>query len=159
MNHSSETLPFALSIGEGSHRVTFAVDDLCRHTMIFGSSGAGKTTRAYNPILQSMLADLGAGAFIIAAKSEAVAEACELARRAGREALVVTPGCEIGLELLTGNPDVDSIYFRDTYGRIGDDALQWIDAAVARMKKRATHVAGRGRTVLYVRTFDVLLFR
>ncbi len=134
MNHSPGTLPNALSIGEGSHRVTFGVDDLCRHTMIFGSSGAGKTTRAYNPMLQSMLSDLGAGAFIIAAKPEAVDEACELARLAGREALVVIPGSEIGLELLTGNPDVDSIYFRDTYGRIADDALQWIDAGVVRMK-------------------------
>ena len=47
-----------------------------------------------------MLSDLGAGAFIIAAKSEAVTEeACELARRAGREALVVTPGSEIGLRV------------------------------------------------------------
>jgi hypothetical protein len=134
MKYSPGTLPNALSIGEGSSRVTFGVDDLCRHTMIFGSSGAGKTTRAYNPMLKSMLADLGAGAFIIAAKAEAVAEACELARLAGREALVVTPGSAVGLELLTGNPDVDSIYFRDTYGRIGDDALQWVDAAVARMK-------------------------
>ena len=112
----------------------FGVEDLCRHTMIFGSSGAGKTTRAYNPMLQSMLSDLGAGAFIIAAKPEAVGEACEIARRAGREALVVTPGSSVGLELLTGNPDVDSIYFRDTYGHIGDDALQWVDAGVARMK-------------------------
>ena len=134
MNHSPGTLPNALSIGEGSHRVTFGVDDLCRHTMIFGSSGSGKTTRAYNPMLQSMLSDLAAGAFIIAAKPEAVAEACELARRAGREALVVVPGSEIGLELLTGSPDVDSIYFRDTYGRISEDALQWVDAAVVRMK-------------------------
>jgi hypothetical protein len=127
-------LPNALSLGDGSSRVTFKIDDLCRHTMIFGSSGAGKTTRAYNPMLKSMLSDLGAGAFIIAAKPEAVSEACELARLAGREALVVTPGSTVGLELLTGSPDVDSTYFRDTYGRVGDDALQWVDAAVVRMK-------------------------
>ena len=47
---------------------------------------------------------------------------------------MVVPGSEIGLELLTGSPDVDSIYFRDTYGRISEDALQWVDAAVVRMK-------------------------
>lgn len=128
------TLPKALGLGEGSNRVVFDVEDLCRHTMIFGSSGAGKTTRAFNPMLQTMLCDLDAGALIIAAKPEAVTEACELARRAGREVLVVMPGLEIGLDLLSGNPDVDSVYFRDTYGQVSEDSLQWVDAAVTRMK-------------------------
>ena len=123
-----------LSLGDEDGRVVFGIEDLCRHTMIFGSSGSGKTTRAYNPMLQDMLGKLGAGAFIIAAKPEAVAEAVEIARRAGREVLVVEPGSAIGLDLLSGNPDVDAMYFRDTFGRVGDDAKQWVDAAVARMK-------------------------
>ncbi|MDQ2908434.1 MAG: hypothetical protein M3R44_03675 [Candidatus Eremiobacteraeota bacterium] len=123
-----------LSIGSGEERVEFGLDDLCRHTMIFGSSGSGKTTRGYNPMLQAMLSDLGAGAFVICAKSEAVAEVCEIARRAGRKAVVVQPGSEIGVELLCGSPDVDSVYFRDTFGRVSEDAKQWVDAGLARMK-------------------------
>ncbi len=102
--------------------------------MIFGSSGSGKTTRAYNPMLQNMLGRLQAGAFIIAAKPEAVIEAVEIARGAGRDVLVVEPGSDIGLELLSGNPDIDAMYLRDTFGRVGEEARQWVDAAVARMK-------------------------
>ena len=123
-----------LGIGDAERRVVFSVEDLCRHTMIFGSSGSGKTTRAFNPMLQDMLGRLGAGAFIVAAKAEAVDEAVEMARRADREFLVVQPGSTVGLDLLSGNPDVDAMYFRDTFGRVGDDAKTWVDAAVARMK-------------------------
>ncbi len=123
-----------ISLGTEEQSIVFGVDDLCRHTMIFGSSGSGKTTRAYNPLLSEMLGTLNAGAFIIAAKVEAVGEAVEIARRAGREVLVVEPGSAIGLDLLSGSPDVDSMYFRDTFGRVSEDAKQWVDAAVARMK-------------------------
>jgi hypothetical protein len=131
---SDPSVPRTLAIGDDEQRVVFGVEDLCRHTMIFGSSGSGKTTRAYNPMLAEMLGRLKAGAFIIAAKVEAVTEAVEIARRAGRDALVIQPGSAIGLDLLSGSPDVDAMYFRDTFGRVGDDAKQWIDAAVARMK-------------------------
>jgi len=134
MEHLATSLERTLSLGDADERVVFGVEDLCRHTMIFGSSGSGKTTRAYNPMLAEMLGTLQCGAFIIAAKPEAVGEAVEIARRAGREALVVEPGSVVGLELLSGSPDVDAMYFRDTFGRVGDDAKQWIDAAVARMK-------------------------
>jgi len=134
MEHLATSLERTLSLGDADERVVFGVEDLCRHTMIFGSSGSGKTTRAYNPMLAEMLGALQCGAFIIAAKPEAVGEAVEIARRAGREALVVEPGSVVGLELLSGSPDVDAMYFRDTFGRVGDDAKQWIDAAVARMK-------------------------
>jgi hypothetical protein len=123
-----------LSLGDDEQRVVFSIEDLCRHTIIFGSSGSGKTTRAYNPMLADMLGNLDAGAFIIAAKPEAVIEAVEIAKRAGREALVVQPGSLIGLDLLSGSPDVDAMYFRDTFGRVGEEAKQWIDAAVTRMK-------------------------
>ncbi len=124
----------SLSLGTGDGRIDFGIDDLCRHTMIFGSSGSGKTTRGYNPMLQSMLSDLGAGAFVICAKTEAVGEVCEIARRAGRKSVVIQPGSEIGLELMCGSPDVDSVYFRDTFGRVSEDAKQWVDAGLARMK-------------------------
>ncbi len=134
-----------LTLGNGDKRVVFGIDDLCRHTMIFGSSGSGKTTRAYNPMLAEMLGPLGAGAFIIAAKAEAVAEALEIARGAGREALVIEPGSAIGLDLLSGSPDVDSMYFRDTFGRVGDDARQWVDAAVARMKNALQMLKAAGK--------------
>ncbi len=144
MHVTAPTLPRAVSLGEGSNRVIFSVEDLCRHTMIFGSSGSGKTTRAYNSLLQSMLGDLDAGAFIVAAKTEAVAEACELARRAGRSPVVVTPGSDVGLELLSGSPDVDSMYFRDTYGSVGEEAKQWVDAGVARMKNVLRMLAAAG---------------
>src|SRR5580658_3654989 len=77
-----------LWLGAPGTRVAFSFEDLCRHTMIFGSSGSGKTTRAFNPMLQAMLRDLKAGAFIIAPKSEAVEEAMEMARRAGRPAIL-----------------------------------------------------------------------
>jgi len=132
MNQSS--VPKTISLGDDEMRVVFGVDDLCRHTMIFGSSGSGKTTRAYNPMMLDMLTRLEAGAFIIAAKVEAVGEAVELARRAGRECLVIEPGSAVGLDLLSGSPDVDAMYFRDTFGRVGDEMKQWVDAAVARMK-------------------------
>jgi type IV secretory pathway TraG/TraD family ATPase VirD4 len=127
-------VPKTISLGDDDMRVVFGIEDLCRHTMIFGSSGSGKTTRAYNPMLLEMLGRLQAGAFIIAAKVEAVGEAVEIARRAGRECLVIEPGSAVGLDLLSGNPDVDAMYFRDTFGRVGDEAKQWVDAAVARMK-------------------------
>ena len=123
-----------IMLGGDDEQVVFGVEDLCRHTMIFGSSGSGKTTRAYNPMLQAMLGTLDAGAFIIAAKVEAVGEAVEIARRAGREVLVVEPGSAIGLDLLSGSPDIDSMYFRDTFGRVDENSKQWVDAAVARMK-------------------------
>ncbi|MBD5606066.1 MAG: hypothetical protein IAI48_13410, partial [Candidatus Eremiobacteraeota bacterium] len=123
-----------LSLGDDDQRVVFGIDDLCRHTMIFGSSGSGKTARAYNPMLGDMLGRLQAGAFIIAAKAESVAEAVELAPRAGREALVVEPGSAVGLDLLSGSPDVDAMYFRDTLVSAGDESNQWVDAAVTRMK-------------------------
>jgi hypothetical protein len=85
-------------------------------------------------MLLEMLGKLQAGAFIIAAKVEAVGEIVEIARRAGRESLVIEPGSPIGLDLLSGSPDVDAMYFRDTFGRVGEEAKQWVDAAVARMK-------------------------
>ncbi|GAC1304547.1 MAG: hypothetical protein NVSMB21_05160 [Vulcanimicrobiaceae bacterium] len=134
-----------LSLGDEDQRVVFGIDDLCRHTMIFGSSGSGKTTRAYNPMLAEMLGRMQAGAFIIAAKPEAVGEAVEIARRSGREALVVEPGSVTGLDLLSGNPDVDAMYFRDTFGRVGDDAKQWVDAAVARMKNALRILGAAGK--------------
>jgi len=127
--------PSTISLGDDEMRVVFGIEDLCRHTMIFGSSGSGKTTRAYKPMLLEMLGKMQCGAFIIAAKVEAVGEALEIARRAGREApLVIEPGSAVGLDLLSGSPDVDAMYFRDTFGRVGEEAKQWVDAAVARMK-------------------------
>ncbi len=123
-----------ISLGTPERMVTFGIDDLCRHTIVFGSSGSGKTTRAFNPMLQDMLMRLNAGAFVIAAKVEAVAEAVEIARRANRECLVIEPGSPVGLDLLSGSPDVDAMYFRDTFGRVSDEAKTWVDAAVARMK-------------------------
>ena len=134
-----------LTLGDEDARVVFGLEDLCRHTMIFGSSGSGKTTRAYNPMLLDMLRSFEAGAFIIAAKVEAVGEAVEIARRAGRDALVVQPGSETGLDLLSGSPDVDAMYFRDTFGRVGEDAKQWVDAAVARMKNALRMLQAAGR--------------
>src|SRR5579871_2365846 len=95
-----------LVLGTGAGRLQFGIDDLCRHTLILGSSGSGKTTRGFNPMLSAMLRDLNAGAFIIAPKTEAVDEAVEIARRAGRKAVVVTPVSEMGFELLSGSPDV-----------------------------------------------------
>lgn len=123
-----------ITLGTPERQVTFGIDDLCRHTIIFGSSGSGKTTRSFNPMLTDMLGRLGAGAFVIAAKAEAVGEAVEIARRAGRECLVIEPGSAVGLDLLSGSPDVDAMYFRDTFGRVGEEAKTWVDAAVARMK-------------------------
>jgi DNA helicase HerA-like ATPase len=123
-----------LSVGAGANRLSFGIDDLCRHTLILGSSGSGKTTRGFNPMLAGMLGDLDAGAFIIAPKPEAVDEAIEIARRAGRKAVVVQPGTEMGFELLSGNPDVDAMYLRDTLGRSSDEDKAYVEAAVARLK-------------------------
>jgi DNA helicase HerA-like ATPase len=133
MESTAATLP-TISLGCDERRVRFDVEDLCRHTIIFGSSGSGKTTRAYNPMLLEMLRTLQCGAFVIAAKAEAAGEAVEIARLAGREAIVVQPGSALGLDLLSGSPEIDAMYFRDAIGRIGDGQKQWIDAGVARMK-------------------------
>jgi hypothetical protein len=102
--------------------------------MIFGNSGSGKTTRAFNPMLLQILGRLDAGGFIIAAKTEAACEAAEIATRAGREFLIITPGSSTGLDLLTGNPDVDSMFLRDAFGRVNEDSKHWVDAAVTRCK-------------------------
>src|SRR6202140_647847 len=93
-------------LGDGKARIDLRIDDLTRHTLILGSSGAGKTTRGFNPILAQMLGGLDAGAFILAPKPEVVAEVVEIARQAGREALVIQPGSKVGLDLLSGSPDV-----------------------------------------------------
>jgi len=132
-------------LGDGKARIDLRIDDLTRHTLILGSSGSGKTTRGFNPILAQMLGNLEAGAFILAPKIEAVNEALEIARRAGREALVIQPGSEIGLELLSGSPDVDAMYFRDALGRVEDADRQSLDAAVTRLKNALRMLRGAGR--------------
>jgi len=123
-----------IALGDKETGMLLSIPDLCRHTIVFGSSGSGKTTRAFNPLLADMLGELGAGAFIIAAKAESVLEMSEIARRAGREFVIISPGSDTGLDLLTGRPDVDAMYFRDVFGRVGDEAKRWIDAAVVRTK-------------------------
>lgn len=123
-----------ITLGDKESGMLLSVPDLCRHTIVFGSSGSGKTTRAFNPLLENMLGELGAGAFIIAAKAESLIEMTEIARRAGREFIIIQPGGNVGLDLLTGSPDVDAMYFRDVFGRVGEEAKRWIDAAVARTK-------------------------
>lgn len=133
-----------ITLGGSDEAVALSIEDLCRHTIIFGNSGAGKTTRAFNPMLQDMLGTLDAGAFVLAVKSEAVYESAEIARRAGREYLVVQPGSEIGLDLLTGSPDVDAMYFRDTFGRMSDETKTWIDAAVTRMRNALRMLSAAG---------------
>jgi type IV secretory pathway TraG/TraD family ATPase VirD4 len=115
-------------------QVHFSIEDLCRHTIIFGNSGSGKTTRAFNPMLKSILETYDCGALIVAAKAEAVFEAIEIAKVIGREYLVVEPGSAFGIDLLTGSPDVDAMFFRDTLGRVPDEVSPWVDAAVTRIK-------------------------
>jgi type IV secretory pathway TraG/TraD family ATPase VirD4 len=115
-------------------KIDFSIEDLCRHTIIFGNSGSGKTTRAFNPMLLNTLEQFDCGALIIAAKADAVFEVTEIAKRTGREYIVVQPGSQFGIDLLTGSPDVDAMYFRDTFGRVPEDQAAWIDAAVTRMK-------------------------
>ena len=132
-------------LGDGTARAALSFNDLTRHTLILGSSGAGKTTRAFNPILAQMLGGLDAGAFILAPKPEVVAEVVEIARQAGREALVIQPGSEVGLDLLSGSPDVDAMYFRDALGRVADADLQALDGAVTRLKNVLRMLLGTGR--------------
>ena len=115
-------------------RIGFDLDDLCRHVLVMGSSGSGKTTRAYNPILAQLLQRFEAGAFIVAPKAEAAHEALEIARRSGREAFLIEPGSSIGLELLSGSPDVDAMYLRDALGRVGGEDAHFLDAAVTRLR-------------------------
>jgi hypothetical protein len=137
VNQQNDGVPYgqrSITLGVGDPQVKLGVEDLVRHTIVFGNSGSGKTTRAFNPMLEDMLGKLGVGALIIAAKSEAVYESSEIARRAGRDFIVIQPGSEIGLDLLTGSPDVDAMYFRDVFGRVPDDAKSYVDAAVMRMK-------------------------
>lgn len=117
-----------------SEPVSLSLEDFCRHTLILGSSGSGKTTRAFNPILLDALAKFEAGGLVLAAKPEGVREAVEICRRAKREFVLVQPGTDVGIDLFTGNPDVDSMYLRDLFGRSGPEMKPWIDAGVARMK-------------------------
>src|ERR1700726_3316228 len=85
----------SITLGADGPAIELSVNDLTRHTLILGSSGAGKTTRAFNPILSQMLGELDAGAFILAPKAETVAEVAEIARQAGREVLIVEPGSAV----------------------------------------------------------------
>jgi hypothetical protein len=117
-----------------SEPVSLSAEDFCRHTLILGSSGSGKTTRAFNPILLDALTKFDAGGLVLAAKPEGVREAVEICRRANREFVLVQPGTDAGIDLFTGSPDVDSMYLRDLFGRCGPEMKPWIDAAVARMK-------------------------
>jgi hypothetical protein len=133
-----------VKLGDAPRDVEFDYSDLCRHTLVFGSSGSGKTTRLFNPLLREMLGSLGAGGFIICAKAEAVEEVVEIARLTGRQTQVVMPGSAIGLDLLSGNPDLDSMYFRDTYGNVEGEAKQWVEAAVQRMKNALRMLKGAG---------------
>jgi len=118
----------------GDPHIDLTLEDLARHTIVFGNSGSGKTTRAFNPMLEDMLSVFEVGALILAAKAESVIEASEIARRTGRDFIVIQPGGEVGLDLLTGSPDVDAMYFRDIFGRVPDDVKPYIDAAAMRMK-------------------------
>src|SRR6202162_6466372 len=132
-------------LGADSPPIALRFNDLTRHTLILGSSGAGKTTRAFNPILSQMLGRLNAGAFILAPNAETGAEAAEIARAAGRRALIVEPGSSIGIDLVSGSPDVDATYFRDALGRIGDADKQAVDAAATRLKNALRMLRGAGR--------------
>jgi hypothetical protein len=132
-------------LGNETPAIALSVNDLTRHTLVLGSSGAGKTTRAFNPILAQMLGELDAGAFILAPKADTVAEAAEIARQAGREFLIVEPGSTVGLDLLSGSPDVDATYFRDALGRIGDADRLAVDAAATRLKNALRMLRGAGR--------------
>jgi len=129
-----EVLERTIALGTGDVEVKFTIEDLCRHTIIFGNSGSGKTTRGFNPLLRDILETFEVGALILAAKADAVLEATEIARRTGREFLIVQPGSRYGVDVLTGSPDVDAMYFRDTFGRVPEEQAAWIDAAVTRMK-------------------------
>lgn len=124
----------SFTLGVGDPHVDLSIEDLARHTIVFGNSGSGKTTRAFNPMLEDMLSVFEVGALIVAAKAESVIEASEIARRTGRDFIIIQPGGEVGLDLLTGSPDVDAMYFRDIFGRVPDDAKPYIDAAAMRMK-------------------------
>jgi len=136
--------PRTVTLGDAPRDVEFEYADLCRHTLVFGSSGSGKTTRLFNPLLREMLGAMGAGGLVICAKPEAVDEVVEIAHLAGRQTQVVTPGSKIGLDLLSGNPDLDAMYFRDTYGNVDGEAKQWVEAACARMKNALRMLKGAG---------------
>jgi hypothetical protein len=136
--------PRTVTLGEAPRDIEFEYADLCRHTIVFGSSGSGKTTRLFNPLLREMLGSMGAGGLVICAKSEAVDEVVEIARLAGRQTQVVMPGSKIGLDLLSGNPDLDAMYFRDTYGNVDGEAKQWVEAACSRMKNALRMLKGAG---------------
>ncbi len=136
--------PRTVTLGDAPRDVEFEYSDLCRHTLVFGSSGSGKTTRLFNPLLREMLGAMGAGGLVICAKPEAVDEVVEIAQLAGRQTQVITPGSKIGLDLLSGNPDLDAMYFRDTYGNVEGEAKQWVEAACARMKNALRMLKGAG---------------
>jgi hypothetical protein len=142
-----------IDIGGDERSISLTAEDMCRHTIVFGNSGSGKTTRAFNPILAEMLGKFRAGGLVICAKAEAVDEVVEIARRAGRDVLVIEPGSAVGLDLLCGSPDVDSMYLRDTFGTVDYTQKQWVDAGVARMKNALRILQAAGEQYY---TFDAL---
>ncbi len=77
--------------GRGRRSLVLAGDDLAQNLLVLGGIGSGKTTSVIQPVLLQCLAQ-GLGGLVFDIKGDFGVAAAGLARRAGRELVVVGPG-------------------------------------------------------------------
>ncbi len=109
--------------------VTLSLTDACQNILVLGGIGAGKTTRAVQPLLLQLL-DQDCGGLIFDIKGDFKAAACDLVRATDREIAVIGPG-QRRINLLHGlTPEVAGSFLKSAFMLSGykSDPF-WIDSA------------------------------
>ena len=125
-NHAASPPPGA--------RMFMSFDDLFKSVMITGSTGSGKTTCAYYPLIAQLVAN-NCGGLVFAQKAAAVDELRWLIEGFGRKVRVVGIGGDLGLNILKGwDPIKASEAIGDYLDREAGDKSVWLGIAKARVQ-------------------------
>ncbi len=120
----------ALWLGRGRRSLVLAGDDLPQNLLVLGGIGSGKTTSVIQPVLLQCLAQ-GLGGLVFDIKGDFGVAAAGLARRTGRELVVIGPGRR-AFDLLRGlTPEAAAGFLKSALllnGAPGDPF--WIETAV-----------------------------
>ena len=126
MNHAASPPPGA--------RLFMSFQDLYKSVMITGSTGSGKTTAAYYPLLAQLAAN-HAGGLIFAQKAAAVEELRWLIEGFGRKVRVVGINGDLGLNILAGwDPVKASEAIGDYLDREAGEQSLWLGLAKTRIQ-------------------------